>query len=148
MTFTLRPADPSDRDWLDRLRRDVYRDLFDATWGGWDEARHLRHFAACWERGRIQVIVVDGADVGMLQVFEHDDDVELSEVQVAPDRQGAGLGTAVVRQVIARASGRDVVLSTGLRNDGARRLYERLGFVVTARTETHTHLRHVARDEG
>ena len=56
MRYKLVPALPSDRDWLEALRRAVYQDLFVATWGAWDEARHQRHFAECIELGEINII--------------------------------------------------------------------------------------------
>ena len=73
MRLELIPATDADRWWIDGLRRAVYRDLFFATWGGWDEARHLRHSEACWARGSICVVEVDGVRVGMMSLlgFQH-----------------------------------------------------------------------------
>ncbi len=39
MEYRLIGALASDEEWLERLRRDVYQELFQTTWGGWDEAR-------------------------------------------------------------------------------------------------------------
>jgi len=147
MRYSLRPATNADRAFLDQLRRAAYAALFDATWGGWDEARHERHFAASWERGGIQVVEVDGAPVGMLQLREVDDGVQIAEIQLLPERQNRGLGTRLLRDVLERATerGRDVVLATGLKNTDACRLYARLGFAETERTKTHVHMRFRAR---
>lgn len=45
MAYQLVLAVREDEAWLEQLRRAVYQELFLATWGGWDEARHLRHCA-------------------------------------------------------------------------------------------------------
>ena len=37
MQYRLIPAAPQDEAWLEALRRSVYQELFQATWGGWDE---------------------------------------------------------------------------------------------------------------
>ena len=142
MQYRLTPANEEDRSWLDELRRAVYRELFDATWGGWDEARHQRHFAACWELGKIDVVELDGARVGMIQLFECADALEVGEVQVQPSNQGQGIGTRLLRDVMARAyeQRKKVSLSTGLQNLRAVKLYERLGFKPVARSETHIHM--------
>lgn len=142
MEYRLIPTTPDDQHWLEQLRRSVYRDLFFATWGGWDEARHLRHFTDCWERGDIYVIEVDGERVGMIQLFERADAVEVGEIQIQPSYQGRGIGTHVLRDTIARAHAkhRKVILSTGLKNRRAFELYRRLGFRRVAQTETHDHL--------
>ncbi len=142
MPYRLVPATEKDRPWLEELRRAVYQDLFVATWGGWDEARHRRHFATCWERGDICAVEMDGIRVGMIQVFEHTDAVEVGEIQVHPSYQGRGIGTRLLQDTLARAHAqrKKVSLSTGLQNRRAFKLYQRLGFVHVAQTETHYHM--------
>jgi len=144
MLYSLRHAKDADRAWLEALRRAVYEHLFFATWGGWDEARHQRHFAAPWQQGRIQLVEVNGQPVGMIQLREQEDCVAIGEIQILPEYQNKGLGTRLLVEVIdrARQQGRDVILSMGLMNSGAHRLYERLGFEETERSDTHVHMRY------
>lgn len=146
MHYRLIDASPADEDWLDGLRRRAYADLFGATWGGWDEARHMRQFSECVTQGHISIIEVDGERVGMVQLLEKSDAVEVAEIQIDPSHQGGGIGTSVLLDVIsdARARGRDVRLSVGLKNQKAITLYERLGFVAVRQSETHCHMRYAA----
>lgn len=139
MAYHLHPATNDDKSWLDRLRRAAYRDLFDATFGGWDEERHARHFDTTWQRGHIKLIEVDGDRIGMIQVLEEPDQVEIAEIQISPDHQNKGIGSAVLSDAVSRAHhhGKPVVLSVGLKNQRAVRLYLRLGFRRSGRTETH-----------
>jgi ribosomal protein S18 acetylase RimI-like enzyme len=106
----------------------VYRELFFATWGGWDEARHLRHCAECWERGEISCIEIDGVRVGMIQLFDQPNVIEIGEIQIQPSYQNRGIGTRLLRDTIS--------LSVALKNERAYRLYERLGFQKVARNDT------------
>ena len=140
--YRLVSTNEDDRPWLDELRRAVYRDLFVATWGDWDEARHRRHFATCWERGDIRAVEIDGVRVGMIQLFELVDAVEIGEIQIHPSYQGRGIGTRLLQDTLdrAHAQGKRVTLSTGLQNRRAINLYQRLGFVPVAQTETHFHM--------
>ena len=142
MNYQLIAASTEDEAWLENLRRNVYRELFDATWGGWDEDRHKRHFSECIARGHIFIIEVDRTRVGMIQLFEEANTLEVGEIQIQPAAQNRGVGTAVLKDVIARAhEGRKSVrLSVGLKNERAYRLYERLGFHRVNRTETHNHM--------
>jgi ribosomal protein S18 acetylase RimI-like enzyme len=142
MDYRLVPAAPEDRRWFDELRRTVYQELFVATWGGWDEARHLRHCTACWERGAIHAVELDGTRVAMIQLFDRVDAVEIGEIQVVPSFQGRGIGTRLLRDTMVRAHarGKKVTLATGLHNHRAVRLYERLGFAHVSRSETHVHM--------
>jgi ribosomal protein S18 acetylase RimI-like enzyme len=125
----------------------VYRGLFFTTWGGWDEARHLRHCAECWARGGIYCIAVDDERIGMIQLLEHPDAVQIGEIQIQPAHQGRGIGTRLVRDTIAlaHAQRKKVSLSTGLQNHRAYALYQRLGFRHVAQTETHNHMEYEPR---
>jgi len=142
MHYQLIATTDADQPWLDGLRRAVYLDLFVATWGGWDEARHKRHLAACLESGHIFAIEVGGQRVGMIQLLEHPDELEVGEMQIEPAHQGQGIGTRVLLDTLARAKaeGRKVLLSTGLQNLRAVKLYERLGFQHVAQSDTHFHM--------
>jgi len=140
--YRLIPASAEDQPWLERLRRAVYQELFAATWGSWDEARHNRQVAECWQRGHIYIVELDGVRVGMFQLFEHAGVVEIGEIQVQPSHQRLGIGTRLLLDTVARAHAeqRKVCLSSGLQNHRAIRLYERLGFQHVSRSETHVHM--------
>ena len=135
--ITLRLAKESDKVWLDSLRREVYRDLFFATWGDWDEDRHIRHFEACLNEGHIQIIEINKTPIGMLQVFDLDHAIEISEIQISSSHQGKGLATQIISDILKRAklSNKKVTLSAGLKNIGAVKLYKKLGFKEVNRTE-------------
>jgi len=142
MRITLRPAQRTDEAWLEGVRRAAYQDLFKATWGGWDETRHRRHFEESWRRGHISIIESDGVSVGMVQVFDGADTVEVGEIQILPRYQNRGIGRRVLVDVIdaAHKIGKRVLLSLGLKNDGAYRLYGSLGFHELSRSDTHIHM--------
>lgn len=146
MRYVLKAASDTDKEWLDALRRAVYKDLFDVTWGDWDEDRHERHFTACLEEGNISLIIVDTAPVGMIQLLEADDAVEIAEIQIGASQQGKGLATAIINDVLAKAhtANKKVTLSTGLKNFGAIKLYLRLGFVETDRTDAKIYMQYMA----
>lgn len=147
MEYLLRNAEAKDRDWLEFLRREVYKGLFDRTWGGWDEEKHRRHFSACWERGHIQIIETSGSPVGMLQLFESCDEIEIGEIQILSVCQGQGLGAKILSDIIKQAqeTSKNIILSTGLKNFGALKLYEKLGFKETQQSETHVHMMYVTK---
>ena len=139
MNYQLVAATRDDQQWLEQLRRSVYRDLFFATWGDWDEARHLRHCSECWDLGSIFRIEVDGRRVGMIQLFEQSDAIEVGEIQIAPPYQCRGIGSQLLRDTVreAQTRGKKVSLGTGLENHRAFSLYQRLGFDHVGQTETH-----------
>ena len=140
--YTLTDASSEDTAWLETLRRNVYQELFFLTWGGWDEARHQRHFADFLEQRCISIISIDSSAVGIVQLFENEVGLEVGEIQIMPSHQNLGIGTRVLKDIILRSTRakKDLRLSVGLKNQKARRLYERLGFVVEVVSETHYHM--------
>jgi len=139
MDYSLRPASDTDKKWLDSLRRDAYQDLFEATWGGWDESRHQKHFSKTWDAGHISIVMIDGKPVGMIQILESDDLVEVAEFQILSVQQNRGLGSRVLEDVIELAykQSKRISLYLGVKNSGAFSLYQRLGFEEIRRTDTH-----------
>ena len=139
MTYQLVPALMEDQAWLEGLRRDVYLELFVATFGGWDEVRHARQFSECLTRGGISIIKIDGMRVGMIQVFDQPDGVEVGEIQIQPSHQNRGIGTRVLTDAITRGheQGKKILLSVALKNERAYRFYQRLGFQKVAHNDTH-----------
>jgi ribosomal protein S18 acetylase RimI-like enzyme len=139
--YRLVPASTEDETWLGELRRSVYQELFRATFGGWDEARHIRHSKECWNSAHIAIIWIDAMRVGMVQTFEEADWVEIGEIQIQPSHQNLGIGSQILTDVIERSHllGKSVRLSTGLKNERAHKWYRRLGFRSTGQSDTHYH---------
>jgi ribosomal protein S18 acetylase RimI-like enzyme len=78
--------------------------------------------------------------------FERGKNLELHTLCIAPEYQGQGTGTAVIRQIVNDAQGqeREVLVSVLKPNRAARALYERLGFVIIGETGHHYQMRLVS----
>ena len=80
------------------------------------------------------LVLVEGAPVGRVWTARlADDELRLVDISLRTAHRGAGLGAALLRDLIARADaeGRRLVLHVA-RDNPAQRLYERLGLNVTA----------------
>lgn len=135
--FDLRQATGADYVFLYRLHVAAMRDLVTRVWG-WDDALQERFFADGFDPASSRIIVVDGVDIGVVAVRWSEADACLVGIEILPEYQGRGLGAAVVRGIIAEAVTRSLsVRLQVLKINPARRLYKRLGFVITGKTETH-----------
>jgi len=142
MRYRLIRAVANDERWLDQLRRSVYRELFVATFGSWDEARHLRHTRECWDRGYISIIEVEGQRVGMVQLLDQTGFVEIGEIEIQPSHQNRGIGGRIVSDIVDQAHkrGKVVKVSVALKDERAYWFYQRHGFRPVGQTETHRQL--------
>ncbi|MBO1418222.1 GNAT family N-acetyltransferase [Streptomyces sp. FH025] len=100
--------------------------------GRWDPDRSRRRVRASFSTRHTSVLRVDGAFAGSVTIRpdEHGGR-HLEMFYLAPDLQGRGLGTAVLRHLLAEAdaAGEQVRLVV-LRGSAAQRLYARHGFTV------------------
>jgi ribosomal protein S18 acetylase RimI-like enzyme len=99
----------------------------------WDEQQQRASFTARWKREEVWIISVEGKDVGWLQVAELPTEIRLKKFYISPQYQRSGIGSEVLSNLLAtwRSTGKKIVLRV-LKNNPARRLYERLGFSVVA----------------
>lgn len=86
-----------------------------------------------------KIVIADGGKAGLIKVLRSGPQWELVQIQIAPSRQGQGLGKLLLEELIAEATerGADLRLSV-LKANPALSLYERLGFVIVAQDE-HSH---------
>jgi ribosomal protein S18 acetylase RimI-like enzyme len=136
--LTFRPATDDDYEYLSRLNEATMRTYAEQTYGPWDETIVRRIFAERWRPASTRIVVIDGQDAGMLEVLSGEAGVQLANIRVAPEYQGRGIGSRLVAQVLrdAHARGLPVTLRV-LKVNPARRLYERLGFVLVGEDEQH-----------
>lgn len=129
MDFTLSPADRSDAKEIFRLNRELidryenvaridYAKVMKIVQSGIKE--HIREY---------QRIMRGGETAGYLHVTENPDSFELEDLFLYPKFQNRGIGTAIMQKILA-SSQKPVLLYVFVRNEGAVRLYKRLGFEV------------------
>jgi ribosomal protein S18 acetylase RimI-like enzyme len=97
-----------------------------------DRASQETSFRQQWNLAEVSIIVVDGTDTGWLQTIMEEDALFLGQIFVDRPFQRKGIGTEVMKRLIADANRADkaVRLSVAKINP-ARGLYERLGFQIT-----------------
>jgi ribosomal protein S18 acetylase RimI-like enzyme len=148
--FVTRPARPDEIEALYAIHRNTMRDYVAQTYGEWDEDDQAERFRGRFTPGRYEVIEVEGELAGYIDCEREPAHWNLNNIRVAPQWQSHGIGTALIRTLIARADEEDVPVELSvLRVNPARTLYERLGFRVAEENETHFRMRReVTSDHG
>jgi ribosomal protein S18 acetylase RimI-like enzyme len=139
--FTLREARPSDGAFLLSLAREAYQEVLSLQFSGWNEAVHGTRFAEKVATLPFWVAELNGEPIAAVSSSLHDDHLRVNELLVLPAFQNRGIGSRLLLREIARArdAGVPVRLYT-LRLNRAIQLYERHGFVVTARRDEYIDL--------
>ncbi|HVT57329.1 MAG TPA: GNAT family N-acetyltransferase [Thermoanaerobaculia bacterium] len=90
---------------------------------------YLENFPAC----DYLVVLRDGRPAGRLYVDRRPDEIRLIDIALLPEHRGAGIGTALLRQLFAEATAAAKPLRIHVeRFNPALRLYSRLGFTQVA----------------
>lgn len=133
-SIALRSATAADSEFCYRLHNAAMGDYIAAIWG-WDEQAQRGFHARAFNPGRWQIITVDGADAGMLDVEYRPAEIYLSRIEICPSYQGHGIGARLISALIDEATqkGHDLVLDVLAVNHRAQALYQRLGMTEVAR---------------
>lgn len=128
IAYQLRAATEADYPYCYYLTKQNMYELFARHFGGWVSSAFRRDFHA----EETTIIQVDGQAIGYFCLQEGDEERYLSNLQISPDWQGQGIGSAVLRTILSASESKPVKLMTFTDNP-AMRLYERIGFEVTER---------------
>lgn len=133
MTFTLEPITVDD-DFAFRYAvyvatiKPYLNEMLD--WS--DDEHEARLYENMRDGGGHCALVVDGERVGVVLIHESPSAIALEQIEILPEYQGRGIGTAVIATVQAQAehARKPLELSVFPANTGARALYVRCGFSV------------------
>jgi ribosomal protein S18 acetylase RimI-like enzyme len=138
MTITLRAASPDDAaflfevyastraeelalvPWSDEQRQEFLRTQFDAQHSYYHER---------FSDADYQVILVDEEAVGRLYVARDKKTVQILDIAVLPERRRAGVGTAVIQELLFEAGKSETAVQIFVETfNPSLGLFERLGF--------------------
>ena len=129
--FQLRDARDSDLPFVEALYLGTMEPLLSEL-GDWDRDKFSKRIRVSFKAPESQMIIVDGRDIGFMQVSETSDDLNIAQVHLVDDYRGQGIGTEIFTDLIVRAQrdGKTISLSVP-RNNPSVALYQRLGFKIS-----------------
>jgi GNAT superfamily N-acetyltransferase len=126
--FELVPVEDTDAEALVQLRIAAMRDSLERI-GRFDAQRARDRFLSGFVARHTRYIVQDGMQVGFVVVKPVDDGLLLDHLYVHPACQHRGIGSEVLRQILAEADGHGRCVRVGaLKGSDANRFYVRHGF--------------------
>ncbi len=128
MDYELRPATSDDYAYCYRLTKRNMQNLFCKHWGGWVSAEFRKGFVV----ENIAMVIIAGKRAGYLNIIREPSFIYIDNIQLSPAWQNQGIGTSLLNCLLDTHSGISIRLTT-FEDNPAKRLYERMGFVVLAR---------------
>ena len=104
--------------------------------GAWDDELQQQFHRDWFDPEHVEIVLIGGRPAGMIQAESAAHDLfYVSRIEVDPELQNRGVGTALMQHLVARArqSGARAVELHVLELNRARELYERLGFRIVAK---------------
>ncbi len=133
MKISFRQIKKNDYDFLWRLNKDLFEDYIEQI-RGWDEDRQREDFDKNFDLDNGEIIVLEEKDIGFFWYIESPQFIFLRSILILPAYQNKGIGSKIIGDLIAN-SNKPMTLRVSKSNP-ARKLYERLGFIVAEETET------------
>jgi ribosomal protein S18 acetylase RimI-like enzyme len=133
----LRPAGPEDRRFLERVYASTRAvELEPVPWTAQQKAAFIAaqfhaqsvHYERHYAHASFDVVLVGGEPAGRLIVTRSPEAMHVVDIALLDEHRGRGVGTGLLRDLIAEAGERPLSIYVELMNP-ARSLYDRLGFV-------------------
>ena len=135
--ISFRPTRDSDVDFLYALHVATMKEYVEKTWG-WNDAFQESLFRKNYASGESQIITLNENEIGMISIEHKVDEIFLRVIEIHPDYQRQGLGSAIIHKIINDATRQKKPVSLRvLKVNPAKSLYERLGFRTIEETPTH-----------
>lgn len=131
-----RPASDDDRPFVEEVYFATQRYIIEALFGWRGADAEAAKFASFYDQPNTVIITQGTKDIGWMAVERGKDEMVLEHIYIVESKQGQGIGTAILRDLIAEAlhAGIPLRLATAKMNR-ARSLYERLGFRIIGEDE-------------
>ncbi|HEX8459932.1 MAG TPA: GNAT family N-acetyltransferase [Segetibacter sp.] len=129
-------ATKNDFDFAFRLKKIVYREYIEQTWG-WDEEFQMNFHKENFSTANTKVITVENNPIGTVDVKEESERIFLSGLYLLPEFQNKGIGSLVLADIErqAQAAGKRLELEVLKVNVRAQELYKKLGFRMDEQDE-------------
>ena len=126
--FLLEDVIEADFDVLAGLRIAAMRDSLERI-GRFDATRARERLRKSFSPQSTQFIVLGGKRIGFYALRECDGHLALDHLYIHPEHQGRGIGSAVLRLLLAKADLKGLAIKVGaLRGSDSNRFYQRHGF--------------------
>lgn len=78
-----------------------------------------------------KIILLKNQQIGLLKIAEQDNEIEIFQIQIAPNHQNKGIGSQIIQSIRKEASAKRIPVKLSvLKVNKAQTLYQNLGFEI------------------
>lgn len=145
--WRLRKATISDFGFIFRVYRATMKPYIEKIWE-WDDGAQRQHYEQSFSADDYQIIQLEDEDIGVLSMLPMEEYDFLARIEILPDYQNQGIGTAIMQSLIERAKAKKhPIMLRVFKINPAHHLYERLGFQAMRQNEIHYDMFYATVDE-
>ena len=139
LQILLREATDSDSELAYKIKKAAFSQYVTNLYGCWDEFEQHGYHQSRFVFQNFKIIIVNGKTAGSLEVVAEPECINVRQLMILPEHQGKGIGAHCMAVIRAEAEklGVPIRLQVMKVNPRALLFYKRLGFVVSASTDTH-----------
>lgn len=128
-TLTFKKATEEDIEFLLWLRKETMVEHYLRAGKEVNEESLLSRIYHHFEHAKI--ILLNDQKIGLLKVAEQDNEIEIFQIQIAPNYQNKGLGREIIKSILEEASSKKIPVKLSvLKVNKAQTLYKNLGFEI------------------
>lgn len=129
LDLTFKKATEEDIEFLLWLRKETMVEHYINAGKDVNEESLLSRIHYQFEHAKI--ILLDHQKIGLLKVAEQDNEIEIFQIQIAPNYQNKGIGRQIVQSILKEASTKKIPVKLSvLKINKAQTLYQNLGFEI------------------
>ena len=141
--YSFRKATSNDYIFLYELNVSTMKKYVEQTWG-WDDKAQQEYFKSKFVPDEFKIIVENEKDIGVVSIIDKTDEIFIDLIEIIPEYQNKGLGTAILKDIIKNSKTKDCILKLQvLKVNPVISLYKRLGFNISGETKTHFIMEHL-----
>lgn len=144
MVYTLKPTTEADYEFVYQLNKVTMKELVERIYGSWDENLQRQYFKDNFSLINNFIIVENESYIGNFAFEETKERLFIKNIQLLPQFQGKGIGSQILQELIKSATLKKIPLELRVYklNGKAKKLYEKLGFIISEETSTHFLMRY------
>ena len=139
----IKPITDSDYDFGYNVKKTVFKEYVEETWGKWDEEEQISSYKNNFKIENNYIIEINQIKIGWLNYIEQESIIKINQIFILPEYQSKGYGTIIIKKIIdkSRKNNKSINLCVLKCNKKALKFYERLNFIKNGESDTHFFLK-------